>query len=158
MPPSWLSMLLWSHLCSICGYMLRGESGESRGPSVKLEFNAVPARVGCSTLPIPKKLRRRKFLYTGVIAAAGVGVTGVRAFSESNHPQVSRVEIPLARLPRAFDGFTIAQLSDFHYDDRFSVVAIGKAVEIVNGLHPDLIVLTGDFVTVPLLDQSLGNI
>jgi len=69
---------------------------------------------------------------------------------------VTRFEIPLARLPHAFDGFTIAQLSDFHYDSHFSAVPIRKAVEMVNGLHPDLIVLTGDFVTVPLLDGSPG--
>jgi predicted MPP superfamily phosphohydrolase len=56
-------------------------------------------------------------------------------------------------LPHAFDGFTIAQLSDFHYEDHFSVMPIRKAVEIVNALHPDLVVLTGDFVTVPWLDE-----
>jgi predicted MPP superfamily phosphohydrolase len=95
-------------------------------------------------------------LYTGAIAAAGAGVTGAWGFSESNHPQVTRLEIPLARLPRAFDGFTIAQLSDFHYEHRFSVRPIRKAVEIVNGLHPDLIVLTGDFVTVPVVVE--GNV
>jgi uncharacterized protein len=108
------------------------------------------------TLPTSEKLSRRKFLYTGAIAATGVAVAGAWGFSESNHPQVTRLEIPLARLPRAFDGFTIAQLSDFHYDDRFSTTPIRKAVEIVNGLHPELIVLTGDFVTVPVLVE--GNV
>jgi predicted MPP superfamily phosphohydrolase len=104
------------------------------------------------------KLNRRKFLYTGAIAAAGVAVTGAWGFSESNHPQVTRIEIPLVRLPRAFDGFTIAQLSDFHYDHHFSATAIRKAVEIVNGLHPDVIALTGDFVTVPILEGLSGNV
>jgi predicted MPP superfamily phosphohydrolase len=64
--------------------------------------------------------------------------------------ELVRIEMPLARLPAAFDGFTIAQLSDFHYDEVFSVVPIRSAIEIVNPLHPDLIVLTGDFVTVPM--------
>jgi predicted MPP superfamily phosphohydrolase len=105
-------------------------------------------------LPTSGKLSRRKFLWTGAVAAAGVAVTSGRGFSESNHPQVTRLEIPLARLPQAFDGVTIAQLSDFHYEGHFSEVPIRKAVETVNGLHPDLIVLTGDFVTVPLLDGS----
>ena len=100
------------------------------------------------------KFTRRKFLYTGAVAATGAAVSGGWGFAESNHPQVVRIEIPLARLPHGFDGFTIAQLSDFHYEDRFSVVPIRKAVEIVNGLRPDLIVLTGDFVTVPWLDES----
>jgi hypothetical protein len=74
---------------------------------------------------------------------------------EPNHPQLVRVEIPLVRLPASFDGFTIAQLSDFHYDDIFSCVPIRKAVKIVNDLQPDLIVLTGDFVTVPFLNDFL---
>ncbi|HXY03200.1 MAG TPA: metallophosphoesterase [Terriglobales bacterium] len=56
--------------------------------------------------------------------------------------------MPLARLPAAFDGFTIAQLSDFHYDPVFSAVPIRRGIEIVNRLNPDLVVLTGDFVTV----------
>jgi predicted MPP superfamily phosphohydrolase len=58
--------------------------------------------------------------------------------------------MPLGRLPTAFDGFTIVQLSDFHYDEVFSIVPIRKAIEIVNQLNPDLIVLTGDFVTMPM--------
>jgi predicted MPP superfamily phosphohydrolase len=108
-------------------------------------------------LPTPGKLSRRKFLYTGAAAAAAVAGTGAWGFSESNHPQVTRLDVLLRRLPQSFDGFTIAQLSDFHYEDRFSVVPIRKAVEMVNGLHPDLIVLTGDFVTVPLTYGSPGN-
>jgi uncharacterized protein len=108
-------------------------------------------------LPISGKLTRRKFLYTGGIAAGGVAISGGWGFLESDHPEVIRLEIPLARLPHAFDGFTIAQLSDFHYESHFSVVPTRKAVEIVNSLHPDLIVLTGDFVTVPFFDGSPGN-
>ncbi len=109
-------------------------------------------------MSISGKLSRRKFLYTGAIAAAGVAVTGAWGFSEHNHPQVTRLEIPLTRLPQAFDGFSIAQLSDFHYEHHISVTPIRKAVEMANGLHPDLIVLTGDFVTVPVLEGLSGNV
>jgi len=63
------------------------------------------------------------------------------------------MEVALARLPAAFDGFTIAQLSDFHYDEHFSAVPLRAAIEIVNNLHPDLVVLTGDFVTVPIFHR-----
>jgi predicted MPP superfamily phosphohydrolase len=78
---------------------------------------------------------------------------GADGFVESNHPHIVKMEIPLARLPESFDGLTIAQLSDFHYEDHFSVVPIRKAVEMVHSLRPDLIVLTGDFVTVPLIER-----
>ena len=59
------------------------------------------------------------------------------------------IEIPLSRLPQSWDGLRIAQLSDLHYDPHFSAVPIAKAVDLVNGLQPDLIVVTGDFVTSP---------
>ena len=109
-------------------------------------------------MPILGKLTRRKFLQASAVAASGAAVAGAWGFAESNHPQVTRLEIPLARLPHAFDGFTIAQLSDFHYEDHFSVIPIRKAVEIVNGLRPDLVVLTGDFVTVPWWDGSPNSL
>jgi uncharacterized protein len=53
----------------------------------------------------------------------------------------------LPRLAAVFDGFRIAHLSDFHYDEVFSVVPIRAAIGMVNKLDADLVVLTGDFVT-----------
>lgn len=95
-------------------------------------------------------MNRRTFLRGLALAATGTLALGAdAAIIEPDRPVLTRLEIPLRRLPRAFDGFTIAQLSDFHYDDYFSVHPIKRAVEIVNGLHPDLVVLTGDFVTQP---------
>jgi hypothetical protein len=60
---------------------------------------------------------------------------------------VTRLDVPLKRLSPAWNGLRIVQLSDFHYDPYFSVTPIRKAVEIVQELQPDLIVLTGDFIT-----------
>ncbi|HET7442412.1 MAG TPA: metallophosphoesterase [Terriglobales bacterium] len=83
-----------------------------------------------------------------MVAGAGVGTAA--AFVESEHPRLVRVEIALPRLPQKLDGFTIAQLSDFHYDEYFSRTPIATAVKMVNALNPDMVALTGDFVTVPL--------
>jgi len=74
---------------------------------------------------------------------------------EAGHPRVVRIEIPLARLPEAFDGFTIVQLSDFHYDPYEAPRIIRAAVEMANQLRPDLMVLTGDFVTLSVLPDLL---
>ena len=68
---------------------------------------------------------------------------------EPNLPRVIRKEIALRRWPGRLDGFTIALLSDFHYDPCFSVHPIRAAVEIINRIRPDLIALTGDFVSAP---------
>jgi hypothetical protein len=57
-----------------------------------------------------------------------------------------RVEIVLARWPKALDGFRIAQISDIHIgplrDRRFS----RQLTERVNALAPDLTCVTGDLV------------
>jgi len=97
-----------------------------------------------------QSLNRRVFLKTAIATAALAAATDGIVF-EPNHVQLMRLEIALARLPAAWEGVTIAQLSDFHYDDHFSVLPIRNAVDIVNKLQPDFIVLTGDFVTMPLL-------
>jgi predicted MPP superfamily phosphohydrolase len=95
---------------------------------------------------------RRKFLIAaGLATASTLALAEDTVVREPNHPELVKIEIPLPRLPEAFDGFTIAQLSDFHYDEVFTVVPIRRAVEIVNGIHPDLVVLTGDFVTISML-------
>jgi uncharacterized protein len=92
-------------------------------------------------------------LLTGAAAAAGVASLGTDGFAQSNHPHLVEIEVSLARLPEAFDGFRLVQLSDFHYEEHFSAIPIRKSVAIINGLDPDVIALTGDFVTVPILER-----
>lgn len=96
---------------------------------------------------------RRKFLKAGaaVAAAGALAVVGDGVIFEANRPQLVSIEIPLSRVAEAWDGFRLVQLSDLHYDDRFSVIPLRKAVSLVNQLHPDLVVVTGDFITAPLV-------
>jgi hypothetical protein len=69
---------------------------------------------------------------------------------EPNRPQIVRRDFALRRWPAPLEGFTIAVLSDFHYDPYFSVHPLRSAIGMVNALHAELIVLAGDFVSVPL--------
>ncbi|HZW80773.1 MAG TPA: metallophosphoesterase [Candidatus Deferrimicrobiaceae bacterium] len=92
---------------------------------------------------------RRKFLYSAV-GASTLAIAGDSVLLEPNRPLVVRQEFSLARWPERLNGFTIALLSDFHYDPYFSVHPLHAAVPLVNGLRPDLIVLTGDFISAPL--------
>jgi predicted MPP superfamily phosphohydrolase len=97
---------------------------------------------------------RRRFLKLGSAAAAGgLAVAADAIIYEPNHLALARVEITLRRLPRELDGFTIVQLSDFHYDPYFSVIPIEAAVRMSNELAPDLVVLTGDFVSTPVFEN-----
>lgn len=98
-------------------------------------------------------LTRRKFLSLGAVAAAGCAF-GADGLAQSYRVEVKKFELTLKRLPAEFDGFTIAQLSDFHYEKHFSAVPIRKAVQLVNALQPDLIALTGDFVTVGAFESN----
>jgi len=68
-----------------------------------------------------------------------------------------RLEIPLARLPEAFEGFTIVQLSDFHYNPHLGTIPIRAAINMVNQLNADLVVLTGDFVTLPMISSIFNG-
>jgi uncharacterized protein len=96
---------------------------------------------------------RRKFVR--LAASAGVAVLAAHTtLIEPNRPRVVRKEIALRRWPARLDGFTIALLSDFHYDPYFSVHPLRASIGLVNDLHPDLIVLTGDFVSEPLFDHK----
>ena len=94
-------------------------------------------------------LARRKFLSNtaaaaGVVplAAAGYGFVFGRVEFEK-----SFVRMKLPRLPKEFQGFRIAQLSDFHIGPFMTSSDIRHVVEMTNKLKPDLIVLTGDFIT-----------
>ena len=60
--------------------------------------------------------------------------------------EVTRPRIVLARLPKAFEGFRIAQLSDFHISPFMTADEIRRCVTIANGLKADLVALTGDYV------------
>jgi uncharacterized protein len=73
---------------------------------------------------------------------------------EPNRPRIVRREIVLRRWPARLEGFTIALLSDFHYDHYFSEHPLHAAIGMVNSLQPDLIALTGDFVSLPLFSKN----
>lgn len=62
--------------------------------------------------------------------------------------QVDRLELPIADLPAHLNGTKLVQLSDFHWDGlRLSQALLEEAISASNREVPDLIVLTGDFVT-----------
>ncbi|MDY0003031.1 MAG: metallophosphoesterase [Polyangia bacterium] len=72
--------------------------------------------------------------------------------------EVKRVEVPLPRLQRALDGFTIVQLTDLHIGVNRSGVFLKEVVERVNSLSPDIVAITGDLVdgTVGQLESDLA--
>jgi len=91
---------------------------------------------------------RRRFLdRTAVLVSATPFVAaGYGLLYERQNVEVVRQRVRLARLPKAFEGFRIAQLSDIHLGPFTTANYIRRCVAITNGLEPDLIALTGDYV------------
>jgi len=86
---------------------------------------------------------RRALLTLG---GATLGTTVIGVGQAVAGPSVRMVTIPLKGLPPSFDGFKIAQISDLHVGPMIGRDYTQNVVSITNGLAPDLVALTGDFV------------
>jgi len=69
------------------------------------------------------------------------------ALMEPYRVEITRHRVHLAKLPAAFDGFRIVQLSDIHHSSFLNEAEITTAARYANELNPDLIVLTGDYIS-----------
>ena len=94
-------------------------------------------------------INRRSFIkLTGATVFAALGALTAYSLlgNELDAPVIEHVQIPIPNLPDDLDGFRIVQISDIHYHTFTTLELVERAVEMANGLIPDLIVLTGDFV------------
>ena len=98
-----------------------------------------------------KRIRRE--LYRAVVMGlAGMSLTGggLLAYATNVEPkwlEVKEVTLPLPRLHNAFHGYRIVQISDIHAGKWMPTSLLEEVVRIVNAHSPDLIAVTGDFVT-----------
>lgn len=60
--------------------------------------------------------------------------------------QIKRVLLPIANLPAALQGLTIAQISDIHSGSFVDAKPVQKGINLLNSLNPDLVFFTGDLV------------
>jgi uncharacterized protein len=96
---------------------------------------------------LPKStISRRRFLQLSALAAGG-GLVAYSGFWDRHYLEVIEQTIRLRRLRDALHGLRIAQVSDIHYDEYAEPSFIREVVRRINTLHPDVVVLTGDFVT-----------
>ena len=82
---------------------------------------------------------------TGAALAVGLGVYA----GEVERHILSTVHrtVEIQNLPAPFHGFRIAQLSDFHFHNYDESFFVRHAVNKLNELNPDMVALTGDFIT-----------
>jgi uncharacterized protein len=96
-------------------------------------------------------MNRRQFVKRGMLGAAALAaVEGL--VREPRHPIGEEVEVRLRRLPEAFDGFRLAQISDIHFGPFMGKEGVERGLEVAKSLRPDFVALTGDFVS-----HSLGK-
>jgi predicted MPP superfamily phosphohydrolase len=91
------------------------------------------------------QITRRQFA-----KAALAGVAGLALYAgeiERHFLEVTRTDVSIPGLHAAFDGMRIAQVSDIHLDIYTEPFFLHHAVDRINQLNPDAVLLTGDFVT-----------
>jgi hypothetical protein len=139
----WMFSSVWGFLAIAAFYLLDRFARAAHAAYTKL---TLPSHSDRRPLVSPE---RRRFLERTAVAlsatpfaACAYGMLYERTAVETVHQRIK-----LRRLPRAFDGFRIAQLSDLHIGPFTTSEEIRKCVAIANQMKPDMVALTGDFVT-----------
>ena len=84
------------------------------------------------------------------VPLAALAITLVGLLNTRRTARVKQVDIPIAGLPAALEGFTIAQISDLHVGPTIGARYIQRIVDRVNALEADAVAITGDLVDGPV--------
>jgi uncharacterized protein len=85
-------------------------------------------------------------------------------FIEPNWIDINPLVINLPHLAPEFDGYRIVQISDIHTDRWMTQEHLNRIFQLVNQQKPDLVAITGDFVTrncqrfIPNLRATIGQL
>jgi predicted MPP superfamily phosphohydrolase len=99
-----------------------------------------------------KKLSRREFINLLLYGSIGGYLTtrlGL-AYSflvETDWIDIQHINLTLPNLPKDFNGYRLAQISDIHFDDWMSPIKFSRVVDLVNKEQPDAIAITGDIIS-----------
>jgi predicted MPP superfamily phosphohydrolase len=98
-----------------------------------------------------KKLTRRDFLKLLKAAAIdlavlALGATGYSVLVKPEQFSIETVHLKLPRLPHAFSGLRIAQISDIHMGSWMNLDRFQQVADLILAQKPDLLLITGDFL------------
>lgn len=95
-----------------------------------------------------EKLTRTDFIARGALAVGGInlGLMTWGIISGAHDYRIRKVTIHLKNLPKAFDGMTVAQLSDIHSGSFYNKTAVQGGVDMLLAQKPDVVFFTGDLV------------
>ncbi|MFI6145291.1 metallophosphoesterase [Streptomyces sp. NPDC051109] len=164
----WLAVLLYLSLAMLVAEPVRAvllrrtPAGRTRpapepataAPAAQASAGASPATTHAPAAAAgpaegPGGATRRQFVARAVGGAAALAATGTVAggtYGVLRGPRVKRVQVPLAKLPRAAHGFRIAVVSDIHLGPVLGRAHTTRIVETINRTQPDLIAVVGDLV------------
>ena len=91
---------------------------------------------------------RSEFLSKSALIAGTVpiAVFSFGIISGAHDYRVRKRVITSPKLPKAFDGIRLAQISDIHTGSFFNKTAVAGGVDMLNAQKPDLVFFTGDLV------------
>jgi predicted MPP superfamily phosphohydrolase len=123
----WMVSLLWQ-------WAARGPAG--------------PPEAG-DAAPNTALLSRRQLLRSGMKVLGGSAAVGL-GYALVGQPRwfvVDRRTIGIRGLPQPLDGLRVVQLTDIHHGPWLSLGYVRQVVQTTNELRPDLVLLTGDYVS-----------
>ena len=86
----------------------------------------------------------KKLLIILIIILVALILYGIWLYHENNIINITEYDISDKDLPKSFDGFRIAQISDFHNTTLGNDNDI--LIEDIKKENPDIIVITGDYI------------
>ena len=126
--------------------------GAPRGSAVELRETSHPAHeppLSARRQRQARPLSRRALMrWTGgAILAAPWAACAYGYAIERTDVQLTHVPLRLGAIARPLRGLSFVQISDIHLDDYFSTRRLEQMVARINRLRPDLVLITGDFIT-----------
>lgn len=100
----------------------------------------------------------RRTLLGAVLGGALLGGAVYARKVEPEDVEVVSVSLVLPRLDGRFDGYRVAQISDFHADDWMTPGRVSRLVNLVNAEGPDLVLFTGDLATYSRLRSKMRHV
>lgn len=110
-------------------------------------FRGVRSVVGAGVGKVLRPVRARS---AATLAGTALAVGGLYYYASKVEPQnveVKELSLVLPRLAPEFDGYRMVQISDLHLDGWMSFERLCQMAKLVNEQKPDMIAVTGDFVT-----------
>ncbi len=99
----------------------------------------------CVLLVAPSRVHEL-LLPTALLALGLATISSLIGLWMARRPRLVEVSVPLANLPAALEGFTIAQLTDIHVGPTIRRGFVERIVRRTNALGADVIAVTGDVV------------